>query len=46
MHYDLMDGNLGDVAAFTRLAPALHPGGRVAVLDRMAETPLRSLVAG
>jgi L-ascorbate 6-phosphate lactonase len=46
MHYDLMEGNLGDVAAFARLAPDLHPGGRVAVLDRMAETPLASLVAG
>jgi L-ascorbate metabolism protein UlaG (beta-lactamase superfamily) len=46
MHYDLMDGNLGDLAALARLAPELHPGGRLAVLDRMAETPLRSLVAG
>jgi L-ascorbate 6-phosphate lactonase len=46
MHYDLMNGNLGDVAAFRRLAPELHPGGRVAVLERMAVTPLGSLVAG
>jgi L-ascorbate 6-phosphate lactonase len=43
MHYDLMDGNLGDVDEFVRLAPALHPGGRAAVLARMAETPLGSL---
>ncbi|HEV3496279.1 MAG TPA: MBL fold metallo-hydrolase, partial [Actinomycetes bacterium] len=46
MHFELMEGNLGDLEAFTRLAPELHPGGRVAVLDRMAETPLASLVAG
>jgi len=46
MHYDLMEGNLGDVDEFARLAPELHPDGRVAVLDRMAETPLASLVAG
>jgi L-ascorbate 6-phosphate lactonase len=46
MHFELMEGNLGDLQAFTRLAPELHPGGRVAVLDRMAETPLASLVAG
>jgi L-ascorbate 6-phosphate lactonase len=45
MHYDLMEGNLGDVDEFARLAPELHPDGRVAVLDRMAETPLASLVA-
>jgi L-ascorbate metabolism protein UlaG (beta-lactamase superfamily) len=45
MHYDLMQGNLGDVEAFTRLAPALYPGGRVAVLARMAGTPLASLAA-
>jgi hypothetical protein len=43
MHYDLMEGNLGDVEAFARLAPRLHPDGRVAVLARMAETPLGSL---
>jgi L-ascorbate 6-phosphate lactonase len=46
MHYDLMEGNLGDVEAFARLAPRLHPDGRVAVLARMAETPLGSLLAG
>jgi L-ascorbate 6-phosphate lactonase len=46
MHYDLMEGNLGDVEELGRLAPELHPGGRVAVLDRMAETPVASLVAG
>ena len=34
------------VDEFARLAPELHPDGRVAVLDRMAETPLASLVAG
>ena len=45
MHYDLMQGNLGDVEAFTRLAPELYPGGRVAVLARMAGTPLASLAA-
>jgi L-ascorbate 6-phosphate lactonase len=45
MHYDLMDGNLGDVDAFGRLAPGLHPDGRVAVLARMEETPLGSLLA-
>jgi L-ascorbate metabolism protein UlaG (beta-lactamase superfamily) len=44
MHYDLMDGNLGDVDACRRLATELHPGGRLAVLDRMAETPLAELV--
>ena len=43
MHYDLMDGNLGDAEAFARLAPRLHPDGRVAVPDRMTETPLGSL---
>jgi len=43
MHYDLMEGNLGDVKEFARLAPELHPEGRVAVLDRMSETPLASL---
>ena len=32
MHYDLMEGNLGDVEEFARLAPELHPDGRVAVL--------------
>jgi L-ascorbate 6-phosphate lactonase len=46
MHYDLMEGNLGDVEALARLAPSLHPRGRVAVLSRMAETPLAGLVAG
>ena len=45
MHYDLMEGNLGDLGELVRLAPELHPGGRVAVLERMAETPLASLVA-
>ena len=43
MHYDLMEGNLGDLDALARLAPTLHPGGRVAVLERMAETPLAAL---
>ena len=46
MHYELMEGNLGDVEECVRLAPKLYPGGRVAVLDRMAETPLASLVVG
>ena len=46
MHYDLMDGNLGDVEEFARLAPELHPGGRVAVPARMAETRLVSLAGG
>jgi L-ascorbate 6-phosphate lactonase len=46
MHYDLMEGNLGDVEAVARLAPSLHPRGRVAVLSRMTETPLADLVAG
>jgi L-ascorbate 6-phosphate lactonase len=45
MHYDLMEGNLGDVEEFVRLAPTLHPGGRVAVVARMAGTPLEDLVA-
>jgi L-ascorbate 6-phosphate lactonase len=40
MHYDLMEGNLGDPDEVVRLAPELHPAGRVAVLQRMAETPL------
>jgi L-ascorbate 6-phosphate lactonase len=44
MHYDLMDGNLGDVEAFARLGPERFPGGRVAVPGRMAETPLAGLV--
>jgi L-ascorbate 6-phosphate lactonase len=43
MHYDLMEGNLGDVAECRRLAAELHPEGRVVVLDRMAETPLAAL---
>ena len=43
MHYDLMEGNLADPAAVARLAPDLHPGGRVVLLERMAETPLESL---
>jgi L-ascorbate metabolism protein UlaG (beta-lactamase superfamily) len=43
MHYDLMDGNLGDPEACRRLAPELLPGGRVVLLDRMAETPLAGL---
>jgi L-ascorbate metabolism protein UlaG (beta-lactamase superfamily) len=46
MHYDLMAGNLGDVDEFARLAPSLHPEGRVAMLARMAETPLADLVGG
>jgi L-ascorbate 6-phosphate lactonase len=46
MHYDLMDGNLGDVDECRRLAPRIHPAGRVAVLDRMAETPLGVLATG
>ncbi len=46
MHYDLMAGNLGDVDELVRLAPSLHPQGRVAVLARMAETPLADLVGG
>ena len=46
MHYDLMAGNLGDVDELIRLAPSLHPQGRVAVLARMAETPLADLVGG
>ena len=45
MHYDLMEGNLGDLDEVVRLAPELHPAGRVAVLERMAETPLASLAA-
>ena len=45
MHYELMEGNLGDVEEARRLAPQLHPGGRVAVLERMASTPLASLAA-
>jgi L-ascorbate 6-phosphate lactonase len=45
MHYDLMEGNLGDLGELVRLAPELHPAGRVAVLERMAETPLASLAA-
>jgi L-ascorbate metabolism protein UlaG (beta-lactamase superfamily) len=45
MHYELMEGNLGDVEEARRLAPALYPGGRVAVLERMAPTPLASLAA-
>jgi len=45
MHYDLMEGNLGDVEACVRLAPEVHPGGRVTVLARMADTPLHTLVA-
>jgi L-ascorbate metabolism protein UlaG (beta-lactamase superfamily) len=45
MHYDLMDGNLGDPDELARLAPDAHPGGRVTVLDRMAATPLATLVS-
>jgi L-ascorbate 6-phosphate lactonase len=45
MHYELMEGNLGDVEEARRLAPGLHPGGRVAVPERMASTPLASLAA-
>jgi L-ascorbate 6-phosphate lactonase len=43
MHYDLMDGNLGDPGECLRLAPELHPGGRVVLPDRMAATPLAAL---
>ena len=43
MHYDLMEGNLGDPAAVARLAPELHPGGRVILLERMTGTPLEFL---
>jgi L-ascorbate metabolism protein UlaG (beta-lactamase superfamily) len=46
MHYDLMEGNLGDLDELARLAPSLHPEGRVAVLARMAETLLADLVGG
>jgi L-ascorbate 6-phosphate lactonase len=46
MHYDLMEGNLGDIQELARLAPELHPGGRVVALDRMAETPVGFLAAG
>jgi L-ascorbate 6-phosphate lactonase len=44
MHYDLMEGNLGDVHECVRLAPRVHPSGRVAVLARMADTPLHTLL--
>ena len=43
MHHDLMEGNLGDPGELVRLAPERYPDGRVAVLDRMAETPLADL---
>jgi L-ascorbate 6-phosphate lactonase len=43
MHYDLMDGNLGDPGECLRLAPELLPDGRVVLLDRMAATPLAAL---
>jgi L-ascorbate metabolism protein UlaG (beta-lactamase superfamily) len=46
MHYDLMEGNLGDPDELGRLAPSRYPGGRVAVLERMAETSLAALVEG
>jgi L-ascorbate 6-phosphate lactonase len=46
MHYDLMDGNLGDVEECVRLAATVHPGLRVTALGRMAETPLDVLVEG
>ena len=46
MHHDLMEGNLGDPGELVRLAPERYPGGRVAVLDRMAETPLADLAGG
>jgi L-ascorbate metabolism protein UlaG (beta-lactamase superfamily) len=45
MHYDLMEGNLGDVDQCVRLAPRVHPRGRVAVPARMVDTPLHTLVA-
>lgn len=41
----LLPINGRDVEAFTRLAPELYPGGRVAVLARMVGTPLASLTA-
>jgi L-ascorbate 6-phosphate lactonase len=46
MHYDLMEGNLGDPDELGRLAPSRYPRGRVAMLERMAETPLAALVEG
>jgi L-ascorbate 6-phosphate lactonase len=45
MHYDLMEGNTADPDAFARLAGQAYPGGRVTVLERMAETPLAALVS-
>jgi L-ascorbate 6-phosphate lactonase len=45
MHYDLMEGNTADPDAVARLAADVFPGGRVTVLERMAETPLASLVS-
>jgi L-ascorbate 6-phosphate lactonase len=45
MHYDLMNGNLGDPGELARLAPGAYPGGRVTVVARMAETPLETLVS-
>ena len=44
MHYDLMAGTRGDPDAFLRLAEELHPGGRTAMPERMAETPLAALL--
>jgi hypothetical protein len=40
-----MEGNLGDPDELARLAPDAHPGGRVTVLDRMAATPLATLIS-
>lgn len=45
MHYDLMEGNLGDADQCVRLAPRVHPHGRVAVPARMVDTPLHTLAA-
>jgi hypothetical protein len=44
MHYDLIEGNTADPEAFARLAGDALPGGRVTVLERMAETPLGTLL--
>ena len=45
MHHDLMEGNLGDADAFARLAAEAHPGCLATVLERMAETPLASMIS-
>jgi L-ascorbate 6-phosphate lactonase len=44
MHYDLIEGNTTDPEAVARLAADALPGGRVTVLELMAETPLESLL--